>query len=287
MIISVLNEGEMTQLCDVFPETILRDCDICIGAIQGSDVYGVLTAKKILKETWDITFIHVDPVWRNHHVAEDMLKLLAQTVRRLGAGAISACFFRAGDRDSLFSFAVRNGFEIVSESGVLGSSLSSVCIALDDFNTKKSYSGKVISLDKATDEQWYSLNRVLEEKRSEQDKKRGANSGMLYIIPEPRKYYKTEISYIALDKKDRPAGALLMREGDDYLSVDYLVNLISKEPSVVLNLMKASAAAMESFYGDVNIHFHTYNPAAERLARTLLGKFIKELGRVVYMIKYL
>ncbi len=59
MIISTLSEKEKAQLFDIFPENMLRDCDICIGALNGDDLCGVLTAKIILKECWDMTILSV------------------------------------------------------------------------------------------------------------------------------------------------------------------------------------------------------------------------------------
>ena len=287
MTITIISKEEQEQLYDVFPQDILEESDVCIAALQGDEVHGILTAKAIFEQTWDVTFIHVDRLWRGHHVGEDMLRLLVMTVRQLGAAALTASFFKENGKDELYEFAVMNGFETVSESGVLGTSLSSVSIALDSLKKVKDFGGDVLSLDEATDTQWKQLNTILEEKRSEQDKKRGKDSGLLYIMPEPKNYYKTDISCIAIDKKDVPCGALLMREADDYISVDYLVNLIVKKPDVVICMMKTVVDAMSKKYKDIDIHFHTYNPEAEKLARTLLGRYVKDEGKAVYMIKYL
>ena len=285
--ITIVNEKEKEQLCELFPETIINDSDICIAALKGTEVYGILTAKRVLTECWDITFLHVDDAWRGHRVGEDMLKLLIMSVRNLGAGAVTASFLRDDDNDSLYRFALRKGFETVSESGVLSSTLSSVSISLEAVKKQKSSSGTIIPLSMATVNHWNALTRLLEERRSEQDKRRGNNSGFLYIMPEPKNYYTEKISFLALDKSGVPTGALLMREGENYISVDYLVSLVAKDPTIVINLMKASCEAMEERYKDIDIHFHTYNPAAKKLAHTLLGRYVKDTGLAVYMIKYL
>ena len=284
MTITIINQEDIWQLSEVVPEDLLRSCDLCICALEGEDLKGVLLAQAVLKETWDITYAYVEDTARRSGVAKAMLDLLALTLSTAGAGALTMTYV-GGDKEDLLSyFAQSAGFRVVRENRVLETTLSAASIALESKRKKGTFNGKLIPLRDVTNNTWSRFCNLLSERRAHA---KNTIDNQVYLNPGMTESYQKDLSILAVKESGEPCGCILVRHVDDYVSVEYLCNLDENNPFVLLSMLLASCDSAEQRYGEIKICFHTYNPKAEKLAKTLLGKYAKELGTVCYAIKYI
>ena len=283
MTITILDYNEKTQLYDIYPEEILEESDICVGALSGEELHGILTARSMQKGNFNITFLHVDESLRRQGTAQDMLRLLCQTVRVLGAEALTMSFFVEDKDDALLPFAEKNGFKRTVRSGVITVPLSAVSIALDKLKSKE-YPGEIIPLSKVTEAKWKEFReRLLEIK----DDAAGEKTNDLYMDPGSKSSYNKDISFLSYDKKKIPTGGIFMREDEGFLVLDYLISLKRSDAVLTMNLVRTACEALEERYSEIKIKMHAFSPEAKKLAVNLLGKYAKESEDVVHMVKYL
>ncbi len=281
MTITLLSQNEQEQLYGVFPKDILQSSDVCVGAVEDDEVVGVLTAKAVLAQTWDITYIYVNDQNRRQGVARDMLRLFCIVIRRMGAGAITMSFVKEL-KDPLYLLAEECGFETVSSSAVTGTRLSDVRESLERYTKKKPYVVKYKPIGKVTKEQWKQFEESLLENRES-----GLEEGMLFMPLRHKNTYNQEVSMMAFGDEKEPVAAILISEGKNFFVVDYLVCIYPGESALVVHLLKEACAAAETKYEERGICFHSCNEISGKVANSLLGKKAREVGRAVYMIKYL
>ena len=284
MEITIVYKKDLWQLRDAVPDELLDNCSLCVAALDGDELKGVLTAQAVLSGTWDITYIYVDEAVRRQGVAKAMLELLTQTAGMLGAGALTLSYVKSDKDDSLGEFTRTVGFTVVRENMVLETTLTAAAISLDAWRRSGGFKGKLIPLKNVSNGMWNQFIKLLSEKRA---RLKPGQDNQVFIIPGDIKGYQGDTSFIAVTSTGENCGCILVRQVDDYVSVEYLCNLNESNPMVLLDMLIRSCDAAEENFGEIKICFHTYNPKAEKMARTLLGKRIKNLGRVSYAIRYI
>ncbi len=282
MTITKIKEDDKYQMADLVPEEYLYGAEnTCICAVEEEEICGVISAAIDEDRALEIRYIFIAPEHRGQKLATSLFQMLSYMARSSGICSFTANFVRQGKEDELSLFFKANGFELIEESG-----LFSIDLSMADSSLEKEgiWDIRVCAVNRVTRTEWNDLCNILMEKRIKNNREGGK---AIYIVPDDREKYDTDLSQIAFDDRGRPAGVILIRQTSDGLNIDYLCNLRTIIPQISVVLMKTACDAAAEKYPEIKVYFHAYNPAAEKMARKYFGRFLKDEGRAEYYIKYL
>ena len=292
MEITWIGNHDKKQLAGFVPERLLGDETVCICALEEGNLCGVMIAVPVAATVMDLSFLYVAEDYRKHGIARDMLTLLTMTVRMIGVGAIvmsMATGIGDGD-DSLYDFAISCGFSKEEESSLLSAPLPDVIRQISSYHKMKPFSGKIEKLSNLSSRKWTMLVREIAKRRDAEALSEDKTAKQLYMIPDEMGHYDGRLSQVAIGEGQIPVAALLIHTDENVISVDYLCNFDQGEPQVLVHMMREACSEATEVYGSADAQtgsFHAYNPIAEKMGRTLLGKHLTRLGQGVYLVKYL
>ncbi len=286
--ITVIHDDDKWQLKELVPEELLGSDTVCICSLEDeNELTAVLVARPDGNAVWEISYIYVIEELRETGIATEMVNLLILSLQPMGAMALTFNFLEEEGENMFSGFAQKMGFESAGSSTVFETSLLNARQAIEKLKQPRLMQAVVSDLKRISTMRWSALQKELELWRRD---KGISDNRQLYVLPDKREAYNDEISRFATNQVGEPMGVLLVKsDGENNLSVDYMVNFRPGDPNLTIAMLREMCTAASLHYSvtDTMISFHAFNPNVASMGKSLLGRKLYEVGTVHYLVKYL
>ena len=287
--IAMIAEDDRGSLLGVVPEELLQEKSVCVAALTGEDLCGVLVAVPVEETVFDISYLLVLEEYRRRGVAKGMLNLLTMSLQLYGGGTLLLNFMddqtreanRRRRRSALSGKTAPEekdgagegngeGEPEGTEKGIspedLGIRLFAEHMSFQQRRDSVVYELRFSEFQSAAEgfpQESGSLLRIHSLKivtvqqwnglislLAEKNREAvGRDSMQVYIRPEERSFYDPDISQVSLDEKGTVDGVFLAHGDRDGLLVDYIAVFNPRKTNMTWELLRHALQGAEGSVG--------------------------------------